>query len=429
MKDGFIASLEKQFTTNLEGTNPLQRTIRQKAWDQFLCQGLPDKKSPGYQYFPFTHFYQESYELAGLPEVPTETIQSLVYHDCRRSYVVFVNGQYTPELSNVSALPKEVVVMRLRDAIQTYGNFLQMRLSRTMKEETDPFATLNIALIQMGLFFYVPPHVVVDTPVQCLHIISDDRAVHFNPRIHFFLGKEAKLQWVYDHQCLKDFEYFSNSVIDIALEEGANFEQYGLLNLCPNGWCFDATRVTLKRDSCFKSLTCTSGTKSVRQDYRITLAGENAHCDLKGIAMLSQHRQSHVNVFVEHAAPHCTSNQLFKNILTDASRSSFEGKIYVQSKAQKTEAYQLNNNLILSDKAVANSKPNLEIFADDVKASHGATVTQPNPQHLLYLQTRGIDLETAQLLLLSGFCTDIFSKIPFPPIRDRMQGFMEKYLK
>lgn len=429
MKDGFIASLEKQFTSNLVGVTPLQRAIRLKAWEQFLAQGLPDKKFTGYQYFPFTHFYQESYELAGLPRIPKETIQSLVHHDCKRSYIAFVNGQFCLELSNVTALPEGVVVLRLKDALQTYGNFLQMRFSRTMKEEADPFATLNIALIQMGLFIYVPPKVVVDTPLQCIHLISDDRAVHFNPRIHFFLGRESKLQWIYDHSCLKDFEYFSNGVVDIALEEGAIFEQFGLLNPCPNGWCFEATRATLKRDSVFKSLTCTTGTKSVRQDFRVSLLGENASCDLKGIAMLSQNRQSHVNVLIEHAAPHCTSNQLFKNILNDASRSSFEGKIYVHSKAQKTAAYQLNNNLLLSDKAVANSKPNLEIFADDVKASHGATVTQLDPAHMLYLKTRGIDPEVAKLLLISGFCIDILGEISFAPLRERMYRLMEKYLK
>lgn len=429
MKDGFIASLEKQFTSNLEGITPLQKAIRQKAWEQFLSQGLPDKKSKGYQYFPFTHFYQESYELAGLPQIPKETIQTFVHHDCKRSYISFVNGQYCPNLSDVSALPENVVVMRLRDALQTYGTFLQMRFSRTMKEEHDPFATLNIALIQMGLFIYVPPKVQIEPPIQCIHVISDDRAVHFNPRIHFFLGKQAHLKWIYDHNCLKDFEYFSNGVVDIALEEGAIFEQTGLLSPCPNGWCFEATRATLKRDSVFKSLSCTTGTKSVRQDFRILLLGENASCDLKGLSMLSQNRQSHINVLIEHFAPHCTSNQLFKNILSSASRSSFEGKIYVHSKAQKTAAYQLNNNLLLSDKAVANSKPNLEIFADDVKASHGATVTQLDPDQLFYLKTRGIIPQDAKLLLLSAFCLDILDEASFAPLRDRMHHLMEKYLK
>lgn len=429
MREDFTALLEQHFRSNLEGVSPLQKAIREKAWEHFVAKGLPTKKLPGYQYFPFSHFYQESYELAGLPPLPKEQIETLIHPECRRSHVIFVNGQYNPELSDTSALPKEVVVLRLRDALTRYGNFLQLRLSRAMKEESDPFATLNTALIQMGLFIYVPPKVVVEAPIQCLHLISNDRAALVHPRIHFFVGKQAKLQWIYDHHCFKDFEYFSNGVTDIALEEGAEFTQYGALTPCQSGWCFEATRATLKQDSHFKSITTTTGTKSVRQDFRVSLLGENATCDLKSLSLLNEHRQSHVNVHIDHMAPHCTSHQLFKNVLTDAARSSFEGKIYVHSEAQKTLAYQLNNNLLLSDRAVANSKPNLEIFADDVKASHGATTGQPNKEHLHYLKTRGIDTKAANLLLLSGFCIDVLSDISFLPARERMQSLVEKFLK
>jgi Fe-S cluster assembly protein SufD len=270
-----------------------------------------------------------------------------------------VNGRYAPELSDTSGIPEEVAIIRLRDALNTYGNFLQGRLSRWLKEETDPFVLLNMAMIQMGLFLYVPPKVVVERPLQCLHVISNEKPVIFNPRVHFFLGAHSKLTWLYDQHCMMDFESFSNAVVDVALEEGACFEQYGLLNPCKHGWYLEATRAILKRDSQFKSLTCNAGSKSVREDYRITLMGENASCDLKGISVLCENRQAHVNVFIDHQAPHCRSNQLFKNILNDTSRCSFEGKIYVHPKAQKTEAYQLNNNLILTDKALANSKPNL----------------------------------------------------------------------
>lgn len=428
MKQGFIDALENHFVANLEGINPLQKAIREKAWEQFLKKGLPHKKMAGYQYFPFSHFYQESYEMADLPDISTDQIQSLIHPECRQSYILFVNGQYTPELSNTSAVSKDVVILRLRDALGKYGNFLQMRLSSTIKEEEDPFATLNVALIQMGLFLYVPPKVIVDTPIQCLHIISNDRPVLFNPRIHMFLGKEAKLQWIYDHYCLKDFEYFSNGVVDVALEEGAHFEQVGLLNPCPHGWTFESTRASLKKNSTFKSLTMTLGSKTVRQDFRVSLHGENANCDLKGISLLSEHRQAHTHVLVDHRAPNCTSNQFFKNVLNDTARTSFEGKIYVHPKAQKTAAYQLNKSLLLSNKSVANSKPNLEIFADDVKASHGATVTQISPEHLHYLKTRGVEEEQGKLLLLSGFCKDLLQEVPFGPVQARMESLVERYL-
>ncbi len=428
MKEAFIASLEEHFEGNLEEITPLQKAIRQKAWDRFMQLGPAEKKDPGYQYFPLSRFYQETYAPSDSAEIPEEQLTAIIHPECRHSYVTFLNGRYSPELSDITALPSEVIVLRLRDALNQYGTFLQGRLSRTIKEEIDPFATLNIALIKTGLFIYVPPKVVVDTPIQCIHLISSDRPVVVNPRIHFFLGKESKVKWIYDHTCLKDFEYFSNGVIDIACEEGASFEQYGVLNPCHQGWNLEATRVTLKRDAKFKSLTTTPGTKSVRQDFRISLMGENASCDLKGVCALSENRQAHVNVLVDHQAPHCHSSQLFKNILGGTSKASFEGKILVQPEAQKTEAYQLNSTLLISDHAVANSKPNLEIFADDVKASHGATVTQVNPEHLLYLKSRGIGQEVAKKLLVAGFSLDILQDVPFASVRERMQQLIEKHL-
>ncbi len=428
MKNDFYALLKSHFEENLEGVSPLQKAIREKAWHRFEDLGLPDKHKVGYQYFPFSQFYQESYERAEGAPIPQDQITNLIHPDCKRTHLIFINGQYSPELSDTTGLPKEVVVLRLRDALTNFGNFLQVRLSRTLKEETDPFATLNIALIQMGLFIYIPPNITVDAPLQCLHLISNDRPVMFHPRIHFFLGKRAKVQWIYDHHCLKDFEYFANGVVDIALEEGAHFEQYGIVNPCRHGWCMEATRVTQKRDSTFKSLTYTKGTKSVRQDFRISLMEENATCDLKGISLLSEGRQAHTNIHIDHQAPHCRSHQLFKTVLSDHSRSSFEGKIYVHSKAQKTEAYQLNNNLLLDDKSVANSKPNLEIFADDVKASHGATVSQLNQEHIHYLRTRGIEPQTAKMLLLEGFGLDILEDVSYVPVKVRMQQLAKKYV-
>jgi Fe-S cluster assembly protein SufD len=427
VKEQFALHLENHFKEVLETFDPLQQAIRQRAWDRFLELGMAEKNDPGYQYFPLIQFYQDTYELGQYTDVPRGQLTASIYPECRRSNIAFVNGHYAPELSDTSALPDEVVILPLNEALKRYGNILQPRLVRILKEETDSFALFNVLLAQGGLFIYVPPGIQVEAPLQVIYFLTNDRPTLINPRIRFMLGKEAKLKWVYDYHCLKDFEYFSNGTIDISLEEGAIFEQHGILNSCPPGWCFEATRVAQKRDSQFKSITCTTGTKSVRQDFRVSLLGENASCDLKGVALLSENRQAHINILVDHEAPHCRSNQHFKNILSGSSRSSFEGKIFVQSEAQKTEAYQLNNNLILSDMAIANSKPNLEIFADDVKASHGSTTTQLNPEHLHYLKTRGIASDVAKQLLLASFSRDILSHVPLSSARERMDELVTRY--
>ncbi len=426
MTQEFVENIRGLYDQNCLGMSSSHKVIRDQAWKRFSDLGLPQKNLPGYQYFPLSQFYQEAYALPCLPGISNDQYSSLIYPECRNSHLIFVNGQYVPELSNTEALPQEVVIMRLKDALNKHANFLQMRLSRSLKEEVDPFVYLNIAMVKMGLFLYIPHGIYVNTPIQCLDLICNDKSALFHPRIHFFMGKGAQAQFTYDHICLKDSDYFSNGVVDVALEEGAKLEQFSILNPCAQGYCLTSVRATLKRDSTFNSLTCGSASRSLKQDFRVYLSGENASCDLKGISLLTGNLQSHVNVHAEHVAPHCHSNQLFKNIVNDNGKASFEGKIYVHSKAQKTKAYQLNNNLLLGDRATSNSKLNLEIFADDVKASHGATVTQLNSEHLHYFRSRGVDPEAARKLLLRGFILDIIDEAPCDAIRQRMLHVSKK---
>jgi len=422
VSEPFLHSLGKHFEENLQEIGPLQKMIREKAWDRFLERGLPTKKMAGYQYLPLSQFYQESFDLAGSPEIDPARLESYIHPHSQRSHVVFVNGQYRPELSDMSGVPEKVVVRPLKDALNGYGNFLQMRLCRTLEEEVDPFVLLNIALIQMGLFIYVPPKVVVEAPIQTIHLGANEQPMIFSPRTHCFLGAHAKMEWMSRHHHLTDFDYFSNGVMDVVLEEGAQFHKMEIISPSKHGWHFEALRATLKRDSHLHTLSMTRGAKAVRQDFHVDLMGENASCNLKGGAILSDSKQAHVNVLIDHRAPDCQSSQCFKNIVADVSRSSFEGKIYVHPAAQKTDAYQLNNNLILGERAMANSKPNLEVFADDVKASHGATVSQLNAEHLHYLKTRGIGEKEGKQLLLSGFTLDLLREIPIPAMQDLMEA-------
>ncbi len=171
-------------------------------------------------------------------------------------------------------------------------------------------------------------------------------------------------------------------------------------------------------------MSVTTGAETVRQDYHATLSGEAADATLQGIWMLKDRREAHTHVVMHHEAPHCRSMQLFKGVLDERSKSSFEGKIYVQKEAQKTEAYQLNKHLLLGERVIANSKPNLEIFADDVKASHGATMTQVDESELFYLKARGISEKAAKALLIHGFCQEMIEKIPQSFVRKKMQDLL-----
>lgn len=428
-KKQFLANLENHYFENLKGISPLLQSIRKRAWDHFLQLGLPEKNQEAFQYLPLNQLYLESFELGTRAKIVKEKLKSFIYPECRRRVVVFENGQYIPELSDTTALPEEIIIMALKDSFANYGSFLQGRLVKTLKEETDPFATLNIALIQMGLFVYVPPNVKITEPIQCLHISSNDSPAIFSPRIYFFLGKSSTINWLTTHGSLRDGASLSNSVLDISLDEGAEFHQVHLVNPSYNSWHFGALRANLKKQSQFKSLSYTSGAKSVRQDFRLNLLGENASADIKGVSLLKENHHSHVNVHLHHEAPNCDSSQHFKNVLDEISRSSFTGKIFVEERAQKTNAYQLNKNLILSEKAISNSKPGLEIFADDVKASHGATVSQLQDDQLHYLKTRGLSASLAKQLLVSGFCFEILGEIPYGFVKDKLRKTIESAIR
>jgi Fe-S cluster assembly protein SufD len=191
---------------------------------------------------------------------------------------------------------------------------------------------------------------------------------------------------------------------------------------------FTSVRATLKRDSSFDSLSITDGAAVARSSFAVQLAEENSALSLKGLSLLTGQRNSHVHVFVDHAAPHCTSRQHFKMALSGQSQSSFEGKIAVRPIAQKTVAYQLNNNLLLGEGARANSKPNLEIFADDVKASHGSTMTQLSAEELFYLRSRGLAAIDAQALLAHGFCKELLQEVEIGSLHAPLEHLVQRVL-
>ena len=282
--------------------------------------------------------------------------------------------------------------MPIEKAIKSYGLFLQSRTAKIIGEETDPFAALNGAFQGAGAFLYVPPKCKCALQLTQVYT-SEDMA---SPRLHIYLGRNADLEV---EQISQGRNGFTNALIDFVLDEGA---QLKLIDRSVGD--FQAIRGLLKKDAHFKTVSLAN---VLRTSLKIQLAEQGANAELYGLASLDGDTQGHFHALVEHIAPNATSRQHFKSVLKDRARFSFEGKIYVHPEAQKTAAYQLNNNLILSDEASANAKPNLEVFADDVKASHGATVGRLDEEELFYLRSRGLDLEQARKWLIQGFCKEI----------------------
>lgn len=356
---------------------------RNQSWERLVELGLPQSLKS--IQFP---------EPAALSQKMDKTTDS---HS-----LLFIDGFFQD-----ANLTNPIVCMKLEEAILPYGIFLQNRLMRNLKE--DFLAALNGAFQRKGAFLYIPPNIKVNVPLEiCYRNVSQKMA---SPRLQVFLGKNASLRMI--QRFSNESDAFTNVYLDINLDEGATLFLGDIQTKITQSIHFESIRSTLKKGSQLTYLSISNGAKLSHTSIKAQFLEENAEVKLLGLTQLSNSLQNHIDSSIEHVAPHTFSRQHFKAILRDQSQSCFEGKIIVRPSAVHTEAYQLNNHLLLSSEALSVAKPNLEIFADDVKASHGATVSQLNEEELFYFRSRGISLEIAQEMLLLGFCSEILNAAPF----------------
>lgn len=334
---------------------------------------------------------------------PLSSIDAAVWPECR-SCIAFVDGYFEESLSNA---PPSCVLLPLDEAFSTYGLILQSRMN-----ESEPLAILNGASHGRGAFLYVPPGVYVDAPLQIVSILSSDGLMA--PRLHLFLGKGAKLDIV---QTI-DGKGVCVDVIDALLDEDAHLSIADQTQ--KNGHLFRYVRASLKARSQLKSFSYANRADDLRRNYQISLLGEEAIVDLRGLDRLQGNDCTQTKISVEHHSPKTYSNQHFKKVLQDQSRSRCEGSVRIEKTAPKSKAGQLMQHLILSDQASAEVKPFLDILTDDVEAKHGATFSQPDLEALFYLQSRGISMDSAKALLLEAFCREMIDAIEIPAMRKRL---------
>ena len=379
--------------------------IQTQCWERFCSEGLPTKQKAGYRHMRLRDLYSQKPHLT----VATKGIS-------QEAALQFVNGSYIES----PHLPKGALIMPLSKALRTFGSYLQTRF-----EKHSSFAALNAALFQEGLFIYLPPKCILEEPLKIVHHYEENSPLSIvAPRIHVFAGAESKCA-IFLSDVNRKASTWNNGVIDLYLEKKACVDLNILTFQNEETFHTEALTANLQSESSLSVFALMDGAKAARKDFQVTLEGERANASLKGLWLLNSKRESHVNVFMDHAAPHTYSSQKFKGALTDFARSSFEGKIFVRDNALKTEAFQANHNLILSETALCYTQPNLEIFADDVKASHGATCGTLNQDHLFYLKTRGMEEKVAKKLLLGGFCNEMIESITSSEMRNCAKRFSQ----
>lgn len=434
-RQAFLDDLEEQFEMLPKDS---ASHLRQQAWERFQLIGLPSNKTEAFQHYPLSKLYSNSFEEADSITLPKEKVERYILAESQNSCIVFVNGAFSQELSQLDDLEGSCVVCDFDVAMRSYGSFLQARMGLSIKREQDPFALMNIALHSKAAFLYVPAHMKVKTPIQVLHIITGNigpQAVF--PRMQVYLGQSAKATLSASTVSVLKESYLCSGTCDIALEKDASCHFEEVVMDCRKGWHFSALRGELKEKAFFRAVRISDGSESVRFDDSIELIGPEANSELCALGTLKG-AHMHNHVLVEHKAPNCHSSQLFKNVLKEntldsfskiptKATSSFEGKIYVHSEAQKTDAFQLSNNLILDERSTAYAKPNLEIFADDVKASHGATTAELDLEALFYLRSRGINEKKARSLLVQAFCSEVLEKLQLGSSKDQLYEVLRAY--
>jgi Fe-S cluster assembly protein SufD len=405
--------------------------MRDDAMQMFLKNGFPGKKDEKYRYTYLEPFFSNGYKKYVVPK-PISFDTKLIFQcdvPALDTYVVILhNGFYMDHLNPASKLPASIKIGSLRQAIEKYPDIIAKHFGK-YANQNDSFVSLNTALYTDGVFMHVPKGVVLEKPIQVINVLLSDEELMVQHRNLFVIesGSEAKVV-VCDHT-LSPQKFLTNSVTEIAVAENAHFDYFKVQNEHNESVQVSHTFINQSAASNVQSSVVTLHGGLVRNNLYVKLDGEG--CESNSYGLFVTDGMQHVDnfVFVEHAKPNCNSSQLFKGILDDKSIGAFTGRILVDRDAQKTNAYQKNSSILLTDEVKMNSKPQLEIYADDVKCGHGGTAGQLDEEALFYLRTRGISEREAKLMLMYAFANEIVSKIKIEPLKDRMNDLIDKRLR
>jgi Fe-S cluster assembly protein SufD len=401
---------------------------RQTAAAQFAELGVPNTRNEDWHYtspqpIASARLTLASADAASRTPVSSADLSPYTFGHPEWSTLAFINGRFAPQLSNTESLPAGVRVLDLETAWKEEGALLERHLGQVaVAPEAAAFTALNTACLSDGAVIIVSKEMVVDTPIHLLWI-SDAQALGTltAPRTLVLVERHATATLIESFVGVGAREYVTNAVSEVVLEDGATLHHTKVQREVDSAMHVGTIQAHQARDSHYVSFSFHTGAALGRTNIYTTLAGEGAGSTLNGLYMLDGTQHGDHQTRIEHAEPNCFSREIYKGILDGHSHGVFNGKVYVHPIAQKTDGKQTNNTLLLSKDAQIDTKPQLEIFADDVKCTHGATVGQIDRQALFYFTSRGIDHETARRLLVYAFAADVLETIEAPAVRDALE--------
>ncbi len=378
--------------------------------------------------------------LANLPFKPSlqyirngltvENVTAFAFGRLQSIRLVFVNGHYAADLSNTARVPAGIHVKSLAEAIKSDPSLVEKHLARYASTETNAFAALNTAFFQDGAFIHVPEGKSLDVPVHLLFISSSkENGATSHPRNLIVAEKGSRLTVLEHYVSTADAATFTNAVTELVLDNDAVVEHGKFQDQSLQSFHIAAIHAHLGPSCNLISHSIATGARLSRNNIRTNLAGEGVECVLNGLYLTKDDQLADHHMVVEHAQPHCNSHEYYNGILDGRSKGVFHGRILVRQAAQKTDAKQTNKNLLLSENATADTKPQLEIYADDVKCTHGATVGQLNEESIFYLRARGIGKETARRMLIHSCAGEIIERIRHKPAREELDQIVWERLE
>jgi Fe-S cluster assembly protein SufD len=409
------------------------REVRRAAIDRFAERGLPTTRDEEWKYTSLAPLAATPFDLAAdaAPEMPSEEdLARFSMGPASWSRLVFVDGRYAAKLSTVRPLPPGGRLGSLAEALITDEPTVRAHLAGAAEasaaEADGAFGALNAAFWADGAFLHVPAGVSLEDPIQLLFVATAPGGRADHPRSLIVLEPESRAVLVESYVALTDEAYLTNVSTEIALGAGAVLDHHRVVLEGRQGFHVGRTRVRQGPDSRFASCSVTLGGRLVRNDVDARLDAEGAECALNGLFVVGGVQHVDTHTVVDHVQPRTTSRQLYKGVLDGRARGVFNGRVVVRPGANGTDAHQTNKNLILSDGVEVDSKPQLEIFADDVKCSHGAADGQLAEDAIFYLESRGLDEVTARSLLTHGFANEVLGRIRVEPVRvwceERLRG-------
>ena len=430
-KEWYLSNF-KPFEEKLNGqSKSFLHDIRKEALKQLAEIDFPTNKNEEWKYTNVSPILKHNFVPAVnsvLPEYSKDQIKEFLFNAFDYHLLVFVNGIFSEELSEISELPNGVIVGSLKKIYEENPELIDGYINKLSKID-NAFNALNTLYALDGLIAIVPDGMIIEKPIQVLYLNSSDKeSVLSMPRNLIVAGKNSQLSVIANYRGFNGKIYFSNIITEVFVDE------YAIVDLCKvqnenlESYHIEKVQAYQKKNSVFNHYNINFGGAIVRNDINSVLDAENIETHYYGLYMANEKQHMDNHTFIDHTKPNCMSNEVYKGILDDHSRGVFNGKIIVRKDAQKTNAYQQNKTILLSKTATIDTKPQLEIFADDVKCSHGATVGHLDETSEFYIRSRGVPQELAKSMLIRAFANDVIETLKIEPLKEQINHMIFEHL-